>query len=320
MFDVWLSDDVRLLCSLPRGVGMEIWYGVGFTETHEIVELAMLAEELGFTGVALPDHLVTPETIDSSYPYTGSSAIWWSPSAHLPDPWVMAAVIASHTTTLKIMTAVYVLPMHELFGTAKAVSTAAYLAGDRLVLGIGVGWMAEEFTLTGQQFDERGRRTEEMVQVLDALFSGAPTSFEGEFYSFPPVTMAPVPSHRIPIVVGGNSPVALRRAAKFDGWLGGGPHDPVELVPLLRSLAANRAAADRAIADRAIADPANPDPGRPYQAMTTLSGPIDSDTLAELAAAGLTGVVTQWFSAEQAAAPLADKRAAMKRTAAELLR
>jgi probable F420-dependent oxidoreductase len=283
---------------------VDIWYGLGFTETDELIVLSQLAEELGYTGVALPDHLVTPARIDSRYPYSVGSAIWWSSTAHLPDPWVMSGVIASHTSTLKIMTAVYVLPLHELFGTAKAIGTAAYLAKGRLVLGIGVGWMSEEFDLTGQSFAGRGRRTEEMVTVLRLLLSGEPVSFQGEYYKFEELTMVPAPSEPLPIVVGGNSDIALRRAARYDGWLGGGPHDPAEIRPLLNRLAELRVG------------PAGP---LPYETMTTLSGPIDRATLAELEAAGVTGVVTQWFRAEHAALSLADKCAAMRRTASELL-
>ena len=192
---------------------MRFWQSLSFTGAEDLVTLGTKAEEVGFTGVAFADHLVTPERIDSPYPYTEDGKIWWDPKTHWPDPWIVAAVVASHTTTLEFITSIYVLPMHELFGVAKSVSTAAFLSDNRVTLGIGVGWMKEEFVLTGQDFHTRGRRADEMLEVIAALCAGGPVAHSGEFYSFDTLTMEPVPSSRVPVFVGGESDAAPFRGS-----------------------------------------------------------------------------------------------------------
>jgi alkanesulfonate monooxygenase SsuD/methylene tetrahydromethanopterin reductase-like flavin-dependent oxidoreductase (luciferase family) len=109
--------------------------------------------------------------------------------------------------------------MRDPYSVAKAVGTAAYLAGGRVELGIGVGWCEEEFTLMDQRFDRRGKRTDEMLQLIRALWQPGWTEFDGEFYQTPRLEMEPTPPH-IPIYVGGLSEIALRRAARHDGWIG----------------------------------------------------------------------------------------------------
>ncbi|MEP9380763.1 TIGR03619 family F420-dependent LLM class oxidoreductase [Nocardioides sp. KR10-350] len=285
---------------------MDVWQAIGFTETSELVALAQEAELCGYAGVALPDHLVTPGAIESPYPYTRDGRIWWDPRTHMPDPLVMAGVIASHTTTLRLLTAVYVLPLHELFGVAKAVSTVAYLAEDRLVLGAGVGWMAEEFALTGQPFANRGRRTDEMLEILSGLMRGGPLSHDGEFYRFDALSLAPVPERPVPVYVGGNSDAALRRAARHDGWLGAG-HDPAELPAVVDRLLRYRRAEGLGEED--------------FDVVTYLTEvPQDLDVLRRLADAGVTGIVTPWFDWDQAHAPLTQKLDAIRRFADDYAR
>jgi probable F420-dependent oxidoreductase len=261
---------------------MRFWQSLSFTGAEDLVTLGTKAEEVGFTGVAFADHLVTPEQIDSPYPYTEDGKIWWDPKTHWPDPWMVAAVVASHTTTLEFITSIYVLPMHELFGVAKSVSTAAFLSDNRVTLGIGVGWMKEEFVLTGQDFHTRGRRADEMLEVITALCAGGPVAHAGEFYSFDTLTMEPAPSARIPVFVGGESDAALARAARHDGWFGGGPYLPDQVPPLLRRLERHRADVDGA------ADPC--------RVMVGLATPPDTDTFKRLADEGVTDFIAlPWY-------------------------
>jgi probable F420-dependent oxidoreductase len=199
---------------------MKFFQSVSQTPTSQLVELARAIEGAGFDGITMSDHLVRPRDVSSRYPYTKSGEIAAGTATPYPDCWVLAGALAQVTQHLRFMSAVYVLPMRDPFTAAKAISTAAVLSNGRVMLGIGVGWMEEEFTLTGQRFAGRGRRTDEMLEILRKLCSGEMEEHHGEFYDFGPVQMQPVPSVCPPVLVGGHSPVALRRAARSDGWIG----------------------------------------------------------------------------------------------------
>jgi len=214
---------------------MEFWQSVAQTEMEQLIAIAKFAEELGYAGITVSDHLVKPLEIRTRYPYTADGHPFWAADDPFPDPWVLIAAMAQATTRLRFMTYVYVLPMRDPFTVAKAVSTAAVLSNNRVVLGIGVGWMEEEFALTGQEFRTRGRRTDEMIEIVGKLLSGEMVQHHGEFYDFPAVQMAPAPSRRVEVRVGGHTPAAYRRAARNDGWLGLG-YAPAELRGIIQQI------------------------------------------------------------------------------------
>jgi probable F420-dependent oxidoreductase len=190
-----------------------------FLDSKEIVEIAKAADDLGYDGMGIPDHVVNLETLATPYPYTRDGERRWQPFTQWPDPWVLIGALAQVTRRLHFVTTVYIPAMRDPYSAAKSIGTAAYLADSRVELGIGVGWCAEEFELLGQRFDRRGKRTDEMLELMRALWEPGWTEFEGEFYHTPPLEMAPTPP-RVPIFVGGLSEVALRRAARHDGWIG----------------------------------------------------------------------------------------------------
>jgi len=185
-----------------------------------LTKIAVAAEEAGFDAVALSDHVIYPEDLKSEYPYTSDGRPMFSPDAHWPDPWVLVGALGAVTTRLEFITNVYVLPLRNPFVVAKAVGTAAYLTGNRVRLGVGAGWMREEFELLGQPFEKRGARLDEGIEVLHALWGGGMVEHHGKHFDFGRVEMRPVPSEPVPIYVGGHSEVALRRAARNDGWIG----------------------------------------------------------------------------------------------------
>ena len=148
---------------------MEFWQSIAVTEVDHLIEVSKIAEEVGFAGIAVADHLVKPQEIRSAYPYSEDGIPFWDADEPFPDPWVLIAAVARETTRVRFMPYVYVLPMRDPFSVAKAVSSAAVLSGDRVVLGAGVGWMKEEFDLAGQAFEARGRRTDEMGDSLRSL-------------------------------------------------------------------------------------------------------------------------------------------------------
>ncbi|ANI40671.1 TIGR03619 family F420-dependent LLM class oxidoreductase [Mycolicibacterium vaccae] len=198
---------------------MRFYVSTAFLDTREAVEIARAADDLGYDGMAVPDHVVNLETLQTPYPYTGDGKRRWEAFTDWPDPWVMIGAVALVTTRLRFVTTVYLPAMRDPYSAAKAIGTAAVLAGGRLELGIGVGWCREEFELLGQRFERRGKRTDEMLELMKALWSPSWTEFAGEFYTTPRLEMEPSPPP-IPIYVGGLSDIALRRAARHDGWIG----------------------------------------------------------------------------------------------------
>ena len=220
---------------------MKFWQSLAFVELDQAVELAQFCEQLGFHGVSVADHLVTTQTQIDQYLYADDGSILWNPDTHWPDPWVLISALAQATSRLEFLTTIYILPMRDPLSAAKAISCAAYLSGNRVTLGVGVGWQKAEFTMVGQDFHTRGRRTDEQLTILRGLMGGETFEFKGTFYQLEPVRMSPGTSRPVPILVGGYSPAAMRRAAGQDGWMAVS-HTEEELMPLLAQLQATRKA------------------------------------------------------------------------------
>jgi alkanesulfonate monooxygenase SsuD/methylene tetrahydromethanopterin reductase-like flavin-dependent oxidoreductase (luciferase family) len=206
----------------------------------QVLDLARALDDSGFYGMAFGHHLVNPAHIKAPYPYTEDRKAFWDPSAPHPDVWVTAAAIGQVTTKLVVGPCVFILPMHDVFTVAKAVSTAAYFMDGRLVLGAGAGWMEDEFLLTGRDFHTRGRHMDEQLVVLRKLFEGGMTEHDGEFYRFDPLRMEPLPGNRVPMYVGGHSRAAVRRAAQADGWFAAGPYTLAQAMEKLAEFRAVR--------------------------------------------------------------------------------
>lgn len=227
---------------------MKFWQALAMTDTEQVLILARKAEELGFEGVTLSDHLVTFGEQYERYPESEDAVIRWSPQTHWPDPWVVFGALSQATGRLKFMTTVYVAPMRDPLTVAKAVSTAARLSNDRLILGAGIGWQESEFRLVERGFHDRGARTDEMLEVIQRLMSGEMVEYHGRFYDFPPLQMSPGTQKPVPVWVGGHSDAALRRAARHDGWIGA-MHDSVQLGAIMQRLRSERAALGRSMED-----------------------------------------------------------------------
>ena len=186
------------------------------------VELAQAAEAAGFDSIWTVEHVVVPHAYQSRYPYSPTGRM--GPGLEdfpIPDPLIWLAYVASATRTLKLGTAILILPQRNPVVTAKAVATLDHLAGaGRVLLGIGVGWLAEEFATLGVPFADRGARTDEYVAAMRALWGQERASFTGRFVTFNDVFCRPRPAAgRIPIVVGGDTVAAARRAGRLgDGY------------------------------------------------------------------------------------------------------
>lgn len=277
---------------------MKFYVSMAFMDTREAVEVARAADDLGYDGMGIPDHVVNLETLRTPYPYTKDGKRRWEAFTDWPDPWVMIGALALVTTRLKFVTTVYLPAMRDPYSAAKAIGTAAYLAGGRLELGIGVGWCEEEFELLGQQFARRGRRTDEMLTLMKKLWEPGWTEFAGEFYSTPRLEMEPTPPP-IPIYVGGLSDIALRRAARHDGWIGDliSTDAALQRVERLRQL---RAENGLAMDDFTI--------------ITPLTDAFMPEHFARAEAGGIQGIITMpWMFYAGPGATLAEKIDGLKR-------
>jgi probable F420-dependent oxidoreductase len=208
---------------------MRFHQAVAFLETDQLLELCQACDGMGYGGIYISDHLFYPKELRSRYtysPYEDGSPIW-SAEANWPDPWCLASAMAAVTQHLHFTSGVYVAPARDLFTVAKLVGTTAYISGNRVHLGVGAGWCKEEFDATGQDFHNRGKRLDDMIPALRALWAGGWVEHHGPYYDFDPLQMNPSPSKPIPIYGGGHSEPALRRAARLcDGWLAASAYTP----------------------------------------------------------------------------------------------
>ncbi|MBE7554916.1 MAG: TIGR03619 family F420-dependent LLM class oxidoreductase [Anaerolineales bacterium] len=187
---------------------------------ENIVTAARWAEELGYHSVWVSDHVVLPEKVASFYPYDPQGR--WPYPADTPwlDPLLALAWAAAAAPSVKLGTSVMIVPLRHPILLAKQLSSLDFLSRGRVILGVGAGWMEEEFHLIGVPFERRGPRTAEMIALMRAFWSGQTVDFQGDFYQAASCQMSPRPvQHAIPIVWGGHSDAALKRVARVgDGW------------------------------------------------------------------------------------------------------
>ena len=208
------------------------------------LEVAQEAERLGFESVWMSEHLVLPARFDPTRYPDGRLPI--RSDTPLFDVMVFLAAIAARTRTLRLGTYVYQLGLRHPFVAARAIATLDVVSGGRVELGVGAGWLAEEWAATGLEFADRGRRLDEALHVCQRLWTEAVVEHRGEFFAFPPVMFEPKPVQgRLPVHIGGESTAALRRAVRFgDGWIGM-HHTPASVAPLLARLRELAASAGR---------------------------------------------------------------------------
>jgi probable F420-dependent oxidoreductase len=190
-------------------------------KTSEILPLARMFDEAGYDGMVCSDHMIYPRELSSPYPDSSSGKPGWPPETAWPDCWVQIGAMAAVTSRLRFSNAVYIAPARPLLEVAKQVASASVLSGGRVTLAAGVGWMREEYELMGQDFTTRGKRLDEMIPALRALWGGGWVSWSGEYYQVPEMMIEPHPQAPVPIHCGGESDAALRRAVRLcEGWVG----------------------------------------------------------------------------------------------------
>lgn len=214
-----------------------------FTTAEGVVQLAEVAESAGFESIWTVEHVIWPSSYDSAYPYSDDGKMPGKASTPLPDPLIWLAFAAAHTSTVRLATGIVILPQRNPLVLAKEVATLDTLCGGRLDLGIGVGWLEEEFEALGIPFADRGPMTDDYVAAMRALWASDDASHDGPFASFADVSSNPKPAQgSVPIVVGGHSKAAARRAGRLgDGFFPGkgSPEELAELFDVVRQTAAD---------------------------------------------------------------------------------
>jgi probable F420-dependent oxidoreductase len=223
------------------GGAVRFHQSVTFLPTRQVVPVAQACDQLGYGGIYISDHLFNPRRLESRYTYSvrEDGAPGWEAETPWPDPMCVISGLATVTTNLVFTTGVYIAPARDLITVAKSVGTTAVLSNNRVRLGVGVGWCQEEFDQTGQDFATRGKRLDEMISALRALWRHGWVEYRGEYYDVPECMMEPAPTEPVPILGGGHSPAALRRAAGLcDGWIAAGAYREDEAWAHLASLRA----------------------------------------------------------------------------------
>ena len=285
---------------------MKFVLSTSFSTVAHLKELATVADSHGWHAMSFSDHVVNPETIRTPYPYTEDGSRRWQPYTDWPDPWVMIGALAAITENLRFTNNVFVLPMRNPYLVAKAISTAAIISDNRITPAFGVGWSRDEFDLMQQDFTTRGKRTDEMIEIMRLLWSGEMVSYQGKHYQFEPMEMNPAPTARIPIWIGGISEPAMRRAARLaDGWVS----DLQTSEEIIQSVAQIRQWRAEYGTD-----------SQPFEVMATPSDAWDADGYKRLADAGVTHIMTMpWPFYHGDSNELDDKKDAIRRFADDII-
>jgi probable F420-dependent oxidoreductase len=280
---------------------------VALSNVREYNALAVAAEESGYHQIAVPDSIFWSESVSNEYPYTKDGSRLWTEQTEYVDPFVACASMAALTSRIRFLTHVVKVAVRNPILLAKQVSSVAVLSNDRFTFGAGVGWLKEEFEWSGGVYEGRGKYTDESLDAIVALLTGDWVERDGEMVKFGRIKQPPAPSQRVPIWVGGHTPVALRRTARFaDGWTSAmmGIEEFREVRGTLLDLLASA--------------------GRPTEGFEFQIAPNDRfglEGFKELAEAGVTDIVTvPWlFYGVPWDGPLEDKVYGIRRFAKEVI-
>ena len=227
-------------------------FGIGFanilhwTTAEGAVEFGQAAEAAGFDSVWTVEHVVYPDGYASEYPYDPTGRMPMTPDTPLPDPLIWLTWVATATTTLRLGTGILILPQRNPVVLAKSLGTLDSMSGGRVTLGVGVGWLKEEFAALGIPWERRGQRTDDYIGAMRALWDADSTAFDSEHASFSGVSVNPKPANgRVPIVIGGHSKAAARRAGRLGDGFWPGPREGVSIADLIDMMRQEAAAAGR---------------------------------------------------------------------------
>jgi len=206
-------------------------------DPRQYLPLAVAAEEAGWASFVIPDSICYPEVCDGEYPYTPDGDRSFLEDKPFIEPFSLISALGAVTERLRFTTFVVKLPIRQPVLVAKSASSVAVLTHNRFGFGVGLSPWREDFRVCGQDWSSRGKRMDEMIEIIRGLTKGGYYAFRGEYYDLERIKICPVPTQPIPILIGGHSDAALRRAARLgDGWMHAGG-DPETLERLLGRLA-----------------------------------------------------------------------------------
>jgi probable F420-dependent oxidoreductase len=214
---------------------MRFSFAESMCDPRHYLPLAKAADEAGWTSFIVPDSICYPEVSDSTYPYTPDGDRRFLEDKPFLEPFSLIPAMGAVTERLRFTTFVVKLPIRHPVLVAKSASSVAVLTGNRFGFGVGTSPWPEDFQVSGQDWRTRGKRMDEMIEIIRGLTRGGYYAFNGKHYDIPSIKICPVPTQPIPILIGGHSEPALRRAARAgDGWMHAGGGEPLE--QLLRRL------------------------------------------------------------------------------------
>jgi len=283
-------------------------YAESMTDPSFYAPLARAAEEAGYDSMVVPDSICYPLHATSRYPFTPDGSREFLEDKPFIEPFSLIPALGAVTTHLRFVTFVVKLPVRNPVLVAKQATSTAVLTGNRLVLGVGTSPWREDYEVLGVPWADRGRRLDEELEIIRGLSAGGYFEYHGEIFDFPPVKIAPVPGEPIPVLIGGHSDAALRRAARVgDGWLHGGG-DSAELARLLAWLGEFRRREGIA--------------GRPFEVHAISADAYSPDGVRRLEEQGVTDAIVgfRWpYQTGPDREPLTDKIASLRRYADDVI-
>jgi probable F420-dependent oxidoreductase len=281
-------------------------YAESMTDPSFYAPLARAAEEAGYHSMVVPDSICYPLHASSRYPFTPDGSREFLEDKPFIEPFSLIPALGAVTTRLRFVTFVIKLPVRSPVLVAKQATSTAVLTGNRLVLGVGTSPWREDYEVLGVPWADRGRRMDEELAIIRGLSAGGYFEYHGQIFDFAPVKIAPVPSEPIPVLIGGHSDAALRRAARVgDGWLHGGGDD---LPGLLARLGEFRRREDTA--------------GRPFEVHAISADAYRPDGVRRLEEQGVTDAIVgfRWpYQAGPDREPLAEKLAKLRGFAEDVI-
>ncbi len=217
---------------------MRFSFAESMCDPAQYLPLARAAEECGWSSFIVPDSICYPRDSDSKYPYTPDGDRHFLEGKPFIEPFALIPAMAAVTERLHFNTFVVKLPIRHPVLVAKQATSVAVMTGDRFGFGIGTSPWPEDFQVTGTDWKTRGKRMDEMIEIIRGLATGDFFEYHGKHYQIPSIKLCPVPRRPIPILIGGHADAALRRAARLgDGWMhAGGGDEPLEaLLPKLQA-------------------------------------------------------------------------------------
>lgn len=282
---------------------MRFHYAESMTAVANYLPLARAAEANGFSGFTIPDSLIYPKASDTSYSYTDDGGREFLENKPFVESFILATAIGAATTTLELTTNVVKLPVRPPLYSAKLAASVAVITGDRFNFGVGLSVWPEDYAAMGVDYTRRGKRFDECIAIVRGLCAGGYFEFHGEFYDIAPVKLNPVPGKPLPILIGGHSDAAFKRAAQHDGFMfaGGGPE---VLAPMIAKIYEARADAGTS--------------SKPFRIFATAMGDFSPDMIKRMEDLGVTDMPVAFrnlYAVEEDSQPLSTKIDDMKRFA-----